>query len=207
MKTKVAYRLFFIPISLLLILAACGEKKPSVTGTVTQWADDTQVANRQLALCKAVSESTTPWMDCVLETSISSTDSDGHFEFYDLEPGVYYIFYESGLGDFDEAMDYWGGRTFSWLDDDWNDEYWNEFVGFSGGWVELHVPEGMPEELITNSEFRNAYLQYFLLYPPSPFFVAFDVEKSFDMQGFFESHIIVEVVEGETTDINIYAIE
>ncbi|MGB2895045.1 MAG: hypothetical protein WBB65_02630 [Anaerolineales bacterium] len=174
----------------LLVLNACGNTGPSVSGMLTPWGEDIPIAGRQVVLCHIVGEGQELPADCVLWESAVVSGENGEFEFYDVPAGAYYVLYDSGRGDFDAGLERWGGQTFSWDDSEWQKElFWEEAP--DDGMAQLLVPRGY--ELNDDWEFLLAYFPATLMLGDSPFIVAHDTGQA------VEDHVL-ELVVVEVTE-------
>lgn len=181
----------------LLVLVGCGPPPvPAVSGTLGPWRDSTPIAGRRIVLCQVIEEG---GGGCVLMESAVTSDDQGRFEVYDVPPGEYFILYDSGLSDFDEAMERWGGQTFRWFDDEWLDEYFGLYV--EGQWAELHIPEGVSP----GSDRIFAYCQFALLIGDSPFVLAHVLGQAFQDERILEP-VMVEVTEGQTSQVEFQVV-
>jgi hypothetical protein len=126
--------------------------------------------------------------------SAAIADEQGRFQIAAMPPGEYLMLYNSGLSDFDAALERWGGTTFRWFDEDWLDEYFGMYAG--GGWVKFHQPKGVsipPERL-------RAYCQFALLIGNSPFVLAHELGQSFQDERILEP-IAFEVAKEQTSQL------
>jgi hypothetical protein len=178
---------------LCILLSACtgipvtsqdAADRPAILGTLKLWPDGTPVAERRVVPCKVNDESSLP--ECELMESPVITGADGSFVIDRLEPGNYFLLYESGEGDFTSAMETWGGRKLSWLEKDWIIE-WLNTIGWYGGSMDYTLPQGTTVE----GDFLPGYVAFFLLQSGSPFYVAFDVDKA--AHAYFNAHSIARV--------------
>jgi hypothetical protein len=126
--------------------------------------------------------------------SAATTDQQGRFQIAAMPPGEYFVLYDSGLSDFEAALERWGGTTFRWFDEDWLDEYFGMYAG--GGWAKFHQPQGvfMPPERL------RAYCQFALLLGSSPFVLAHKLGQTFQDERILEP-ITFEVTEGQANQI------
>lgn len=102
--------------------------------------------------------------DCVLMQSAVTSNAQGYFEFWDVPPGEYFIFYDSGTVDFNTGLERWGGETIRIGDLDWL--LANFFFPNSEGGFSFLIPDGTP--LRENTAAMMAYRFFF----ESPFFWA-----------------------------------
>ncbi|GAB4479003.1 MAG: hypothetical protein Kow00124_24080 [Anaerolineae bacterium] len=147
----------------------------TVQGTLIAHNDTPSAAGIAVALCRSVDGGAYLPADCTLLPDKDISDAAGHFTFEDVEPGVYFVLYESGLADFDAALAAWGGRTlrpgdWAWVRDD--------LLGLAAGEaVNLHVPL-MPA--ISPPLDRTEYGLHTLLLGESPFVLAHHIEAAGD---------------------------
>ena len=163
-------------------------------GMLTPWTDDTPVAGRHIVLCRAIGSPEELLAKCVLMESAVTSDGQGRFQMYDVPPGSYLVLYDSGVSDFDAGLEEWGGHTFDWDDDEWLNEIFR-IDEYEGGWVDIHIPEG-----IRVGEGITSYCALALLIGKSPFVVAHDIDK-IEQSGIFE-RVIVDVTEGQTSQVD-----
>jgi hypothetical protein len=102
----------------------------------------------------------------------ANTDRQGRFQFYDVPAGTYFLLYDSGLSDFDEAMAKWGGKTMHFGDQEWLSSFLG--VDFSRGEVDYRMPEGI--SLSPNVDWLSSYCMLTLLVGESPFIIAHDLQ-------------------------------
>lgn len=102
----------------------------------------------------------------------TNTDDEGHFTISGLPTGTYFILYDSGLSEFDEAMDRWGGEVLRFGDMDWLSEFLD--VDLKTEPVEFRVPEGISRS--PHEGWLTHYCTLTLSIGDSPFIVAHDIE-------------------------------
>ena len=126
---------------------------PAISGNVT--SADHHAANRQFTLCKIVTGG------CQFTSLMASSNADEHFEFRDVPPGDYYIFYDSGYENFGDAVKKWGGKIIQvgnvqWLAD-------NFVTHNSDGTISFTLISGMKLD-------KNAiYMAIYRFFAKSPF--------------------------------------
>jgi hypothetical protein len=189
----------------LLVLAlpalACGivptpTLVPAVKGTLEPWTDDTPIAGRHIVACQIVKEG-----ECALMESAVTSNDQGEFEIYGMPRGEYFFLYDSGLSDFDEAMERWGGQVFGFFDSEWLNEYFGLYAP-PGEWVEFHVPEGVS---ITDTERLFAYCQFSLMLGKSPFVLAHVIGQEFQDNRVLEP-VTVDIAEGQTSQVEFQVV-
>ncbi|HRQ21952.1 MAG TPA: hypothetical protein PLF42_00875 [Anaerolineales bacterium] len=181
---------------ILLLLLACGvftTPPPAISGQLDPWTEDTPIDGRNLALCQL--DTTEGTCGCTLSNQAIATDDYGEFEVYDVPAGEYMFLYDSGLNDFAEALDKWGGTELRFCDPEWADEY---FKNYAHGWAKFHTPKGVN---IGNDKIM-AYAQFSLGLGNSPFIVAHVLGETYS-DGRILQPIIVEVTEGSANNITI----
>ncbi len=105
---------------------------PDLSGRVT--SDEAHSAGRFFTLCMIVASG------CQFTSLVAVSNSDGYFKFQDVPVGDYYIFYDSGYEDFNNAVKKWNGNTIQvgnvqWLADNFithNDDGTFSFTMVSG---------------------------------------------------------------------------
>jgi hypothetical protein len=177
---------------------------PAVRGRIHPWSDE-PIANRKIVLCELYEETIWKPYDCKLTTHSTTSDGSGAFSLEKVPPGRYLVLYDSGMTDFDAAVQRWAGRViilgdYLWLDDN------GFFSEDSKGNFYLIMPEGAPYE-----SFYYYRSELTLTVGGSPFFVAHDITKAISLEfdeGIFERvpndlyvPVLVEVVEGYTSQV------
>jgi hypothetical protein len=167
----------------------------SIVGVLRPWTADTPIAGRHVALCKSQGDPRDGL--CELLPHTVDTDRQGRFQFYDIPAGTYFLLYDSGLSDFDEAMAKWGGKTLHFGDQEWLSDFLG--VDFSSGEIEYRMPEGI--SLSPNVDWLSSYCLLTLLVGESPFIIAHDLESvSHDR----ELHCaVINVLPGQTSRVDI----
>lgn len=143
----------------------------SIVGVLRPWTADTPIAGRHVALCKSQGDPRDGL--CELLPHTVDTDRQGRFQFYDVPAGTYFLLYDSGLSDFDEAMAKWGGKTLHFGDQEWLSDFLG--VDFSSGEIEYRMPEGI--SLSPDVDWLSSYCLLTLLVGESPFIIAHDLES------------------------------
>jgi hypothetical protein len=133
-----------------------------------------------------------------LET-VAVSDQNGVFEFSDVPPGAYIMFYDSGLSDFDAAVKKWAGQALrigdtEWLLDSFLEDDNPKIPLFSES-ANLMVMEGM--------ERFQFYMALHFMLGDSPFILAHDVGK---MMKNNEVSIVVAVVGGKNQKVEFPAL-
>lgn len=77
---------------------------PDISGKVIS---EDQSANRYFVLCRVLDSG------CESTSLLAASNSDGYFEFQDVPPGEYYIFYDSGYENFYSAVKKMGRKDHS----------------------------------------------------------------------------------------------
>jgi hypothetical protein len=174
---------------------------PAIRGELHPWADE-PVSGRQMVLCRVLTETKWKPYDCRLTHQVAVSDDRGEFHFDSISPDEYFIFYDSGVVDFESGVEKWEGTVFELGDIRWL--YAQELLRFT-----TVAPEGAkdPERTL----YRH-HVEYTLAGWNSPFIVAHNIEKALAFQfrydpmgigervppGAFEP-VMVEVVEGYTS--------
>ena len=167
---------------------------PAVSGVLVPWDDDTPISGRRIALCQIDGDPEDIPVDCVLMESATTTDEQGRFQVSEVPPGAYFVFYDSGLSDFDAGFERWGGQRIEFG----NDEWWDEYLE-GEEWVDIHLPPGM-SLTAKNYDWAIAYMSVTLLMGKSPFVVAHDIRKA---QNYEVDLVIVEVVDGQPIHVEV----
>ena len=147
---------------------------PSVTGVLTPWGEGIPIAGRRVVLCRIVGDRQELPADCVVQEGAVSSGEDGSFQLDGVLPGAYYVLYDSGRGDFDDALERWGGQTFSWDESEWQVELFGVEES-DEGWVLTLMPQGY--QVDDDVEFLLSYFPATLLLGDSPFIMAHDIRQ------------------------------
>lgn len=189
---------------LLFLLAACSSPKDSedtpsqpVEGRLTAWGEKSFVDNRHVVLCRIVDQPSDG--RCELMVVAAVTDDQGNFVISYVQAGSYFILYDSGLTDFDEALDLWGGKMLRFGEREWLSEFLG--VDLDTEAVEFRVPEGISHS--PHQGWLTHYCTLTLSVGNSPFIIAHDMEKAQETREL--RCLIVEVIPGEPVAIEIQA--
>jgi hypothetical protein len=195
---------FLLLIVLSVVLAACQAqamipRRPapssSVIGVLRPWTADTPVSGRHVLLCR--SEGDPRDGVCTLLDQAVKTDHQGRFQLHDVPAGTYFVLYDSGLSDFDEAFAKWGGKTLHFGDEEWLTEFLG--VDISQGGFEYRVPEEI--SFSPHAGWLSSYCLLTLLVGESPFIIAHDLESASQDR---ELHCaILDVLPGQTAKIDV----
>jgi len=161
-----------------LVLSGCGPRQSPIVGEIQEYGDY-PIAGRKVALCQLLGSqefeeglTRTP-VECTLLETVAVSDEKGHFEFRDVSPGIYLLFYDSGLSDFDVAVEEWAGKTLRIGDTEW----------LLGSFLANDKPK-MPlfSELahymvMQGMEKTQQYMALHLMVGQSPFILAHDVDR------------------------------
>jgi hypothetical protein len=195
---------------LTFLLSACADmsfwKSPAtpepggdVEGTVQAWVIGTPISGRHIVLCRSLADPREG--NCELMSQSTDTDFFGRFQFANVPQGTYFVLYDSGLGDFDAAMDRWGGKTLhfgdvAWLTDLLGVDLENEDPTF-------RIPEGI--DISPHDDWLRPYCVLTLLVGNSPFIIAHDLDL-IQKEEHLTCEILVVVAE-ETVDVDIQVIQ
>ena len=198
------YTVAAILLVLLYLLAACSDVDsledtviPLVEGQLTAWGENSPVENRHVVLCRIVDLPSDGI--CELMPSAAITDDQGKFALSSVPVGSHFILYDSGLTDFDQALDLWGGETLRFGDMDWLSEFLG--IDLNTEPVEFRVPEGISHS--PHEGWLTRYCTLTLSVGNSPFIIAHDMEKAQDTRDL--SCLIVEVAPGIPVALEIQA--
>lgn len=180
----------------------CGENAvptaiPQIQGMLVPWGTNSPVGGRYVVLCQLSG----PPQDgeCLLMETAAETDYTGAFNISGVNEGSYFVLYDSGLSDFQKALEEWGGETLTFADMDWLSEFLD--LDLRTDPVELRVPEGISHS--PHEGWLTHYCTLTLLVGNSPFIVAHDMDwaqEERDLQC-----LIVDVRLGEREDITVQA--
>lgn len=173
----------FIIVLLVLsvLLSACGtrilpsqepESEVSVIGILRPWTAGTPIVDRRVTLCRSLGDPRDGL--CELMQSAATTDRQGRFQFYDMPAGTYFVLYDSGLSDFDEALAQWGGKTLHFGDQEWLSDFLS--VDLSKDEYAYRVPEGI--SFSPQAGWLSSYCLLTLLVGESPFIIAHDLDSA-----------------------------
>lgn len=142
----------------------------TVQGTLHAWVDGAPIKDRHIVLCRSQGDPREG--NCDLMNRAVDTDFFGRFEIADVPQGTYFVLYDSGLSDFNEALDRWGGETLhfgslAWLSDFLGVDLENEEPTF-------RIPQGI--EISPHDDWLRPYCVVTLLVGNSPFIIAHDLE-------------------------------
>jgi len=189
---------------LLYLLAACSSldglkdtPSPSVEGQLTAWGENSPIDNRHVVLCRIVDLPSDGL--CELMPSAAVTDDQGYFVVSSVPAGSYFILYDSGLTDFDQALDLWGGEVLSFGDMGWLAEFLG--VDIQTEAVEFRVPEGISHS--PHQGWLTHYCTLTLSVGNSPFIIAHDMETAQENRDL--RCLVVDVTPGELASIDIQA--
>lgn len=167
----------------------------SIVGVLRPWTEGTPIAERHVALCRSQGDPRDGL--CELMPDAVETDRQGRFHFADVPAGVYFLLYDSGLSDFDEAMAKWAGQTLHFGDPDWL----SAFLGtdLTENEIQYRMPEGI--SLSPNVDWLSSYCLLTLLVGESPFIIAHDLQSASSDRELHCS--IIQVLPGQTTHVDI----
>jgi hypothetical protein len=174
-----------------IFLVSCSQTQPVITGTLDPWTEDTPITGRHLALCEM--SSAEKICACTLMKSSVTSDEQGEFEFRDAPAGEYMLIYDSGLSDFDDAMEKWGDTELRFCDPNWLSTY---FGNYAEGWAKIHIPTGVN----VGSGNEMNYAQFSLGLGNSPFILAHILGERPSNDAVLQP-VVIEVTEGETNQI------
>jgi len=188
----------------ILAVAACSALDqptdvPSylVDGRLVPWGDNSPVDDRHIVLCRIVDQASDG--ECELMESASITDEQGNFAVSAVQPGTYFILYNSGLSDFDEAMDLWRGKTLRFGDMEWLSEFLG--IDLRTEPVEYRVPEGISHS--PHEGWLTRYCTLTLSVGNSPFIIAHDIEHAQNERDL--RYLTVDITPGAPVTIEVQA--
>lgn len=191
-------------ILLVAMMSACAGGLPfkraespagSVSGKLHPWTPNIPIANRRITLCRTIGDPTDG--NCELLATAVVSDENGRFRFDNVPEGIYYVLYDSGMSDFDAALQKWGGRSLHFG----NREWLIEFLGADpdDGWVSYRLPEGIFPT--PHDGWLSHYCGLTLLIGQSPFIIAHDMDLARDQR---QLHcFLVEVKSGANSQIDL----
>ncbi|MCP4610083.1 MAG: hypothetical protein GY845_15350 [Planctomycetes bacterium] len=174
---------------------------PAIRGELFPWTDEA-VSGRKLVLCAVITETKWKPYDCRLTRQVALSDDRGEFRFDSVPPGEYFIFYDSGMVNFESGVEQWEGTVFE-----------------LGNFRWLYAQDLWRYTIVSPEDFENFdrtlyryHVEYTLAGQNSPFVVAHNIERALAFQfkydpmgigervppGVFEP-TMVEVVEGYTS--------
>jgi hypothetical protein len=133
-----------------------------------------------------------------META-AETDKTGAFNISGAVEGSYFVLYDSGLSDFQEALEKWGGETLVFGDMDWLSEFLG--VDVRSEPVEFRVPEGISHS--PHEGWLTHYCTFTLSVGNSPFIIAHDMDRAQEERDI--QCLIVDVTPGELKSITVQA--
>ena len=169
----------------------------SVRGQLTSWGTQSPIDERHIVLCRIIKEPKDGL--CDLMTSSAITDDQGGFLIPDVSPGSYFILYDSGLADFDKALEQWGGQTLQFGDMQWLSDFLG--VNIETEPVEFRVPEGISHS--PHQGWLTHYCTLTLSVGRSPFIIAHDMERAQEEREL--RCLIVEVLPDTPVRIEVQA--
>jgi hypothetical protein len=189
---------------LTLALVACSAiEQPTdvpahfVEGQLIPWGSNSPVAERHVVLCRINGQPSDG--ECELMESAAVTDEQGFFSASAVQPGTYFILYDSGLMDFDEAMDLWRGKTLRFGDIEWLSEFLG--VDLHTEPVEFRVPEGISHS--PHEGWLKRYCTLTLSVGNSPFIIAHDIEHAQSARDL--RCLTVEITPGKPVSLEVQA--
>lgn len=167
----------------------------SVIGILRPWTAGTPVSGRRIALCHSQGDPREGV--CTLQEDAVTTDRQGRFQIYDVPAGTYFVLYDSGLSDFDEALTEWGGKTLYFGSQEWLADFLG--VRLSDDGFEYRIPEGI--SLSPGAGWLSSYCLLTLLVGESPFIIAHDLESASHDR---ELHCaLIDVAPGQTAKVDV----
>jgi hypothetical protein len=184
------------------VVSGCGVSDeptavPQIEGMLVPWGTDSHIEGRHIVLCRLLGAPQDG--ECELMETAAISDDHGAFYLSGVSQGSYFVLYDSGLSDFNEALDEWGGETLVFADLDW-------LSGFLGidlriEPVEFRVPDGISHS--PHEGWLTQYCTLTLSVGDSPFVIAHDMDRAQAEQEL--RCLIVDVTPGELQDITVQA--
>lgn len=179
-----------------LVLSGCGSSQPTIVGEIVEYGEY-PIVGRKIALCQIPDSE--DFESCTLLETVAVSDEKGLFEFRDLTAGAYILFYDSGLSDFDAAMEKWAGQSIrigdtKWLLDSFLEED-NPRLPLFSELANLLATRGM--------ERTQFYMALNFMLGDSPFILAHDVAR---MMNKNEESIIVAVAGEKNQEVKFPAL-
>lgn len=146
-----------------------------VTGRLVPVNEMVTAAGLHVALCKSEGGVTRLGNPCTLLARSAEAGPEGYFSFEDVPVGTYYVLVEAGLGDFEAALERWGGQTLQLGDWPW---LYSALLGAPPGThINLLVPDPLPT---TPAPDRIEYAVQTLQFEGTPFVLAHRIEVEGD---------------------------
>ena len=136
-----------------LILPTPTPIPPNISGTVT--SKEGKSANRYFVLCRIVEAG------CESTSLLAVSNSNGYFEFQDVPPGDYYIFYDSGSESFYDGVKKWEGKIIRVKDVPW----------LAKNFITLNTDGGFSFTIVAGTALGDnmAYMAVYRFFATSPF--------------------------------------
>ena len=167
----------------------------SVIGILRPWTAGTPVSGRRVTLCHSQGDPREGV--CTLQEDAVTTDQQGRFQMYGVPVGTYFVLYDSGLSDFDEALAEWGGKMLQFGSQEWLAEFLG--VNLSEDGFEYRVPEGI--SFSPQAGWLSSYCLLTLLVGESPFIIAHDLESASHDR---ELHCaLIDVAPGQAAKVDV----
>lgn len=187
--------LFQIACQVSALTPATATPQVSLIGVLRPWTSGTPIAGRRVTLCRSQGDPRAGACD-LLDYSVTA-DGQGRFQFYDLPTGTYFLLYDSGLSDFDEAMAIWGGQTLHFGDQEWL----TDFLGVASleDGFEYRLPDGI--SFSPHAGWLSSYCLLTLSVGESPFIIAHDLESASHER---ELHCaLINILPGQSAKVDI----